>query len=111
MSFCAIEVGVKIRRMPTAELIYEDKQLLEDGSIIQMRIWRVPSPVSPATHTFKYSLFYGRPGQLGVLFDNERGKGDHCHIGEVESAYRFETPEKLIDDFKTAVRAARKEGR
>jgi hypothetical protein len=77
MSFCAIEVEVKIRRMPTAELIFEDKQLLQDGSIIQMRIWRVPSPVSPGTHTFKYSLFYGRPGRLGVLFDNERGKGDH----------------------------------
>ena len=97
--------------MPTAELIFENKQLLEDGAIIQMRIWRVPSPVSPATHTFKYSLFYGRPGRLAVLFDNERGKGDHCHIGEVESAYRFETPEKLIEDFKAAVRAARKEGR
>jgi hypothetical protein len=67
--------------------------------------------VSPATHTFKYSLFYGRPGQLGVLLDSERGKGDHCHFGEVESAYRFETPEKLIEDFKDAVRVARKEGR
>jgi hypothetical protein len=26
---------------------------------------------------FKYSLFYGRPGEVLVLFDNERGKGDH----------------------------------
>jgi hypothetical protein len=43
--------------------------------------------------------------------DNELCKGDHCHIGEVESAYRFETPEKLIEDLKAALRAARKEGR
>ncbi len=97
--------------MPTAELIFEDKQLLEDGSIIEMRIWRVPSPVPPSIHAFKYSLFYGRPGRLVVLFDSERGKGDHSHIGDVERAYRFETPEKLIEDFKAAVRAARKEGR
>jgi len=97
--------------MPTAELIFEDKQLLEDGSIVEMRIWRVPLPVPPATHVFKYSLFYGRPGEVVVLFDNERGKGDHSHIGEVESAYRFESPEQLIEDFKAAVRAARKEGR
>ena len=97
--------------MPTAELIFEGKQVLEDGSIIEMRIWRVPSPVPPSTHTFKYSLFYGRPGELIVLFDNERGKGDHRHIVEVEGAYRFETPEQLIDDFKAAVRAARKEER
>src|SRR5437879_6013230 len=95
--------------MPTAELIFQDKQVLKDGSIVEMRIWCVPSPVPPSTHMFKYSLFYGRPGKLIVLFDNERGKGDHQHIGEVEGAYRFETPEQLIEDFKAAVRAARKE--
>jgi len=97
--------------MPTAELIFEDKQVLEDGSIIEMRIWRVPLPVPPSAHSFKYSLFYGRPGELTVLFDNERGKGDHRHIGAVEGAYRFESPEKLIEDFKAAVREARKAGR
>jgi hypothetical protein len=97
--------------MPIAELIFEYKQVLDEGSIIEMRFWRVPSPVPPATHVFKYSLFYGRPGELVVLFDNERGKGDHTHIGEVEGPYCFETPEKLIDDFKAAARAARKEGR
>src|SRR2546430_14656149 len=97
--------------MPTAGVIFEDKQVLEHGSIVEMRIWRVPSPVPPATHMFKYSLFYGRPGEFAVLFDNERGKGDHRHIGEVEGVYRFESPEKLIEDFKAAVQAARKEGR
>ena len=50
-------------------------------------------------------------GELVVLFDNERGKGHHRHIGEVEGPYCFETPEKLIEDFKAAVQAARKEGR
>jgi len=97
--------------MPTAELIFEDKQMLEDGSIIEMRIWRVPSPVPPSAHSLKYSLFYGRPGELAVLFDNERGKGDHRHIGEVEDDYHFENPEQLIEDFKAAVREARKAGR
>jgi hypothetical protein len=101
-------VGIALTR---AELIFEDKQLLEDGSIVEMRIWQVPSPVPPATHMFKYSLFYGRPGELTVLFDNERGKGDHKHIGDLESAYRFESPEQLIKDFKAAVREARKAGR
>jgi len=97
--------------MPAAELIFEDKQVLADGAIIEMRIWRVPAAVPPATHEFKYSLFYGRPGEVAVLFDNERGKGDHKHIGHVEAAYRFESPERLIEDFKAAGRAARKEGR
>jgi hypothetical protein len=97
--------------MPTADLIFEDKQVLEDGSIIEMRIWQVPSPVPPATHIFKYSLFYGRSGELSVLFDNERGKGDHKHIGDVEGAYHFESPEQLIEDFKATVREAREAGR
>ena len=97
--------------MPPAELIFEDKQVLADGAIIEMRIWRVPAVVAPATHEFKYSLFYGRPGEVVVLFDNERGKGDHKHIGNVETAHRFESPEQLIEDFTAAVRAARREGR
>ena len=43
--------------MTTAELIFEDKQVFQDRSIIEMRIWRVPSPVLQSTHMFKYSLF------------------------------------------------------
>jgi Family of unknown function (DUF6516) len=90
-------------------LLFDDRQVLEDGSIIQMRIWAVPSPVWPSRHRFKYALFYGRPGERFVLFDNERGKGDHKHIRGIESAYSFQGPEILIGDFKAAVRAARKE--
>lgn len=96
--------------MPSAELIFEDKQVLRDGSIIEMRIWRVPSPVPPSPHEFKYSLFYGQRGEVLVLFDNERGKGDHRHVGGVETGYRFETPERLIEDFKAAIRAVRNQG-
>ena len=97
--------------MPPAELIFEDKRVLADGAIIEMRIWRVPAAVSPSVHEFKYSLFYGRPGEVVVVFDNERGKDDHRHIDNVETAYRFESPERLIVDFKAAVKAAGKEGR
>jgi hypothetical protein len=54
---------------------------------------------------FKYSCFYGRPGTRLVLFDNERGKGDHKHIREAESAWEFESIERLMEDFMQAVRA------
>jgi Family of unknown function (DUF6516) len=97
--------------MPPADLVFEDKLALADGSIIEMRIWRVSTAVPPATHEFKYSLFYGRPGEVVVLFDNERGKGDHKHIGNAETAYHFVSPERLIADFTAAVRVARKEER
>jgi len=90
-----------------AEKLLDERQDYDDGSILALRLWRVPSPVPPATHMFKYALFYGRPGERLVLFDNERGKGDHKHILEVETPYAFVSPETLIEDFLAAVRAVR----
>ncbi len=80
---------------------------LDGGFLLALRLWRVPSPVPPSPHNFKCALFYGRPGERLVLFDNERGKGDHKHIREVETSYEFTTPDKLIADFEAAVRAMR----
>jgi uncharacterized protein DUF6516 len=75
-----------------AEKLLDDRLLLDDGSILALRLWRVPEPVPPATHRFKYALFYGRPGERLVLFDNERGKGDHKHIREVETLMCSKAP-------------------
>jgi hypothetical protein len=93
--------------VPEAEKLLDFRLESADGFITALRLWRVPSPVPPATHRFKYALFFGRPGERWVLFDNERGKGDHKHIMEVESSYEFTTPEKLIEEFQAAVRAVR----
>ena len=38
-----------------------------------------------------------------MRYDNERGKGDHRHIGDVEEAYNFTSPEQLLDDFRRDV--------
>ena len=46
---------------------------------------------------------------VSAPLDNERGKGDHCHIGGRERAYAFVSVEQLIEDFIAAVGAARKE--
>ncbi len=77
--------------------------------MLALRLWEVPYPVAPAAHLFKYALFYGRPGVRLVLFDNERGKGDHQHIREIETPYVFAGPERLIEDFLAAVRAVQAE--
>ncbi len=92
---------------PRAELLFSRREALADGTLIVMRLWRVPKPVPPSTHVYKYSLFYGRPGERLVLFDNERGKGDHKHIMEVETAYNFENPETLMQHFLAAVASVR----
>ena len=82
-----------------AEVIVADKVVFDDGAIQEMVVWRVPTPIPPTSHGFKYRLFYGFPGQRLVGYDNERGKGDHRHIEGREESYVFLNWEALIDDF------------
>jgi len=82
-----------------AELLFHQRIDYDDEAIVEMKIWRVPSPVPPSVHGLKYSLFYGRPGVREVGYDNERGKGDHRHIQGVETDYKFSTVEVLMADF------------
>lgn len=77
--------------------------MFEDGSLYQVVIWSVPAPVPPTTHGYKYRLFYGRPGQRVVGYDNERGKGDHKHVSGVETPYVFVSLARLLDDFRADV--------
>ena len=88
--------------------IFYDKQVLADGAIIEMVIWRLPRRLPGSHHRLKYRLYYGRPGGRLVGYDNETGKGDHRHIGDAEERYRFTTPEQLIADFLADVRRARR---
>jgi hypothetical protein len=76
-----------------AVLAYHDKQVLPDGTIVEIKIWEVPKSVLGSGHERKYSLFYGRKGERLVCYDNESGKG----------------VEKLIEDFKADVRRVRGE--
>jgi hypothetical protein len=57
-----------------AELLFYQRIDYEDGGIVEMTLWRVPSPVPPSSHDLKYSLFYGHPGGREVGYDNERAK-------------------------------------
>ncbi|MSV29269.1 MAG: hypothetical protein EXQ52_11110 [Bryobacterales bacterium] len=90
-----------------AALLFRQRIGYDDGSIVEMVLWRVPSPVPPSAHSLKYSLFYGRPGVREVGYDNERGKGDHRHFQGVETIYAFSTVEQLIADFWSDVRSLR----
>jgi len=90
-----------------AILIIHTKTVYDDGSIVEMTVWRVPKPVPGSDHGFKYSLFYGRDSERIVGYDNETGKGDHRHIDGEETPYAFATIERLIADFKADVRKRR----
>jgi hypothetical protein len=84
--------------------VIHTKEVWPDGTIIEMVVWQVPHAVQGSVHLFKYRLYCGRKHQCLVLFDNERGKGDHRHIKGQETPYRFKTLEQLIIDFEREVR-------
>lgn len=95
--------------MADATRILNQKKQYADGAILQMVLWRLPGPerVKGSAHRFKYRLFYGVPGVRIVSYDNEAGKGDHVHRGDVETPYVFVSPEELIRDFLNEVRQLR----
>jgi len=90
-----------------ARLITHFKSLTTEGGVIELVVWRAPEPVPPSEHGFKYRAVYALGGVRVVGFDNERGKGDHCHIRGVEQPYVFRSVGELVDDFIAAVDAAR----
>lgn len=91
-----------------AQLITRFRDVTPEGGVIELVVWRVPEPVPPTTHGYKYRAAYAVDGVRVVGFDNERGKGDHRHAGTQELPYAFSTVEQLVEDFIAAVDAARK---
>lgn len=86
-----------------ATLLAHAKEIRDDGSIVEIVIWELPEPTPPCEHRFKYRLYYGAAGQCRVRYDNERGKGDHRHVGDEELAYEFQSVESLLEDFRLDV--------
>ena len=86
-----------------AALLARTKEVRDDGSTVEVVIWEVPEPVGPSTHNYKYRLYYGAAGVSRIRYDNERGKGDHRHVGEEEGEYVFMSIEQLLNDFERDV--------
>jgi Family of unknown function (DUF6516) len=82
-----------------AELLLRERHQVASVAFVELRIWRLISPVRGSAHTYKYSLAYVIAGECVLRYDNEVGKGDHKHWGAMEMAYRFTTPAALIADF------------
>lgn len=95
--------------MTKATVLRDRKMVLPDGAIVQFRVWLVNAPVPPSEHCFKYSLYYGIDGERLVAYDNERGKGDHKHIGKEEMPYRFTDIDTLLNDFLADIETLRGE--
>lgn len=92
-----------------AELLLHERVQLTAASFAELRIWRTPASVRGSAHQLKYALAYVVCGVCVLRYDNEAGKGDHRHLGDVETAYSFTTPGRLLDDFWNDVKRWRPE--
>ena len=90
-----------------AVLLLRSKEVLADGAIVEMVLWRLPKPIAGSSHLYKYRLYYGRGGLRVVGYDNERLKDDHRHLDGKEGPYLFTNVDQLVSDFLAEVRARR----
>lgn len=86
-----------------AVLLAHAKEARDDGSIVEIIVWELPDPLPPSTHRYKYRLYFGAAGVTRVRYDNERGKGDHRHLGDREEEYCFVSLDQLLEDFRRDV--------
>lgn len=82
-----------------AVLIEKSRRFLADDVFVEVALWHLPASTPGSRHKYKYRLALVRNDVCILRYDNERGKGDHRHIGERDDAYAFSTPETLLDDF------------
>lgn len=94
-----------------AELLLRRRIVVSDTEFAELVLWRLPEPVPPCQHFFKYRLAFITNGVCVIRYDNERGKGDHRHVGLVESDYAFSNPDRLIADFRNDIERWRHEHR
>lgn len=85
-----------------AKLYLRQKKTI-GGITVEMVIWQLPAATPDRPHGFKYRLYCGRDKECLVRYDNETGKGDHIHYGNVEQTYRFVSADQLISDFEADV--------
>lgn len=82
-----------------AKLIQRTRRNIDDATFFEVVLWELPVPVSGSEHRFKYRLALVVNGECVLRYDNERGKGDHRHIGDREEAIEFISLEALFDAF------------
>jgi hypothetical protein len=81
------------------ELVFHQKVTGEKGDTVEIKVWKLSRSTIDKLHGFPYSLAYILNGRRVIGYDNAERKGDHRHYQNQEEPYRFETIEKLLQDF------------
>jgi Family of unknown function (DUF6516) len=82
-----------------AELLIDERHVLDARAFVEMIVWRLPRPARGSRHSFKYRLALVVDEVCVLRYDNESGKGDHRHFRDEESPYRFVDTDTLLADF------------
>lgn len=53
----------------TATLLAQAKEVRDDGTIVEIVVWALDEPLPPCAHSYKYRLFFGRPGECFVRYE------------------------------------------
>jgi hypothetical protein len=88
-----------------SELLLKERHVVAADAFAEVVVWRLPHPARGSLHRYKYRLALVVDGVCVMRYDNEAGKGDHRHVGEVEMHYEFVSYDALIDDFWADVEA------
>ncbi len=94
-----------------ATLLLRERLPFDEDSFAELVIWRLPQPAPGSMRPYKYRLAFIVEDECVLRYDNETGKGDHRHTQARELTYRFESPEKLVQDFLREARRIHREDR
>lgn len=81
---------------------------IADNAFATIRILQVDPAIKGSAHQYKYSLAYIVDGVCVMRYDNERGKGDHKHIGDSEYVISFTDISDLIRRFQADINQLRR---
>jgi hypothetical protein len=87
-----------------ATLLVSRRTVIAPGVFVETVLWQVPVPLRGSRHSYKYRLALVADNICVLRYDNEAGKGDHCHIGRRELPYEFSNVDRLLEDFGSHVR-------
>lgn len=90
--------------MPRATLVLREKVIDDQGNILEVVIWQVPTTArSPSGVRYRLAFVRRDEEHPSVLYDNHSPKGHHRHVAGVEQPYDFVDVEQLLADFTADV--------
>ena len=87
------------REAAKARRLIDRRITLTETAFAELVLWELPTRTAERPQGYKYRLALVSNGVCVLRYDNERGKGDHVHVGDVERHYEFRDVDQLIADF------------